>query len=121
MSYVQPIAPGFRYNLGTMIEQGKAGQCVCLAGNNIFKIQYAWQYRTFGILASDCKKDEVVGVWCMGGIYETDYYILGLQGGDVLSADSMFGCLTLQRRNNGFVVAETVSVVNGVLRFKLLV
>jgi hypothetical protein len=120
MAYVEAKAPGFRYGLGTMAADAVAGQCVRLTNENVFSVNDDAGKRSFGILAAACKKDELAGVFCMGGIYETDQYSGNIAGGEALSCDAQSGKLKTASGQE-FVVAEAISVVAGVLRFKLLV
>lgn len=120
MAYVEPKAPGFRYGLGTISEDAVAGQCVRLTNANEFSVNKDGTKRSFGILAASCKKGELCGVYCMGGIYETDQYTGSISPGDALSCDANTGKLKAASGND-FVVGEAISVVSGVLRFKLLV
>jgi hypothetical protein len=103
-----------------MAADGAAGQCVRLTNENVFSVNDDAGKRSFGILAAACSKDALAGVWCMGGIYETDQYSGNIAGGDALSCDAQSGKLKAASGDE-FVVAEAISVTSGVLRFKLLV
>ena len=120
MAYVEAKAPGFRYGLGTLSADGVAGQCVRLTNENVFTVNDDATKRSFGILAAACRKDELAGVFCMGGIYETDQYSGNVAGGNLLCCDGQTGKLKAVSGQE-FVVAEAISVTSGVLRFKLLV
>jgi hypothetical protein len=120
MAYVEPKAPGFRYGLGTIAANAVAGQCVRLSDANVFSVNDDAAKRSFGILAASCSKDELCGVYCMGGIYETDQYSGNIAAGDVLGCDAQTGKLKKAGAQD-FAVGEAISVVAGVLRFKLFV
>jgi len=120
MAYVEPKAPGFRYGLGTISADAVAGQCVRLTDVNVFSVNDDAAKRSFGILAVSCSKDALCGVHCMGGIYETDQYAGDIAAGDELACDAVTGKLKAASGDD-FVMAEAISVVSGVLRFKLLV
>lgn len=124
MAYIETKAPGFRYGLGTISADGTVGQCVVLSDNNVLTVNDDPTARSFGILAAGALEDELCAVLCMGGIYETDAYTGEISAGGLLACDAETGLL---RALNGeadpaeFAVAEAISVVSGVLRFKLLV
>jgi len=120
MAYVQPQAPGFRYGLGAISADAVAGQCVRLTDANVFSVNDDAAKRSFGILAAACAKDALCGVYCMGGIYETDQFTGDIAAGDELACDAETGTLKASSGDE-FVMAEAISVVSGVLRFKLLV
>ncbi len=120
MAYIEPKAPGFRYGLGTLSADGAAGLCVRLSGDNQFSVNDDPTKRSFGVLAAACRKDELCGVYCMGGIYETDQFTGTIAGGDALSCDGSTGKFK-KASGQDVVLAEAISVVTGVLRFKLLV
>jgi len=120
MAYVEAKAPGFRYGLGSMAADATAGQCVRLSNDNVFSVTDDATKRSFGILAAACQKDALAGVWCLGGIYETDQYSGNIAAGEVLGCDAQTGKLKKAGAQD-FVVAEAISVASGVLRFKLLV
>jgi hypothetical protein len=56
----------------------------------------------------------------MGGIYETDQHSGNIAAGDVLGCDAQTGKLKKAGAQD-FAVGEAISVVAGVLRFKLFV
>ncbi len=120
MPYVQPMAPGFRYGLGTISGGGETGQLVKLSGENIFSVNDDASARSFGLLVNTYKDGERCGVYCLGGIYETDRFVGTLAAGDELACDA--GSSTFKKAAEGdFIVAEAISISAGVLRFKLLV
>jgi len=118
--YVEPKAPGFRYGLGTISADGVEGQCVVLSDDNIFTVNADPTVRSFGILAATCEAELLCGVHCGGGIYDTDQYTGEITAADELACDADTGLLRTAAEGE-FVVAEAISVVSSVLRFKLLV
>jgi len=120
MAYIEPKAPGFLWGLGTISGAGTAGQCVKVAGNDVFAVNDNGNGRSFGVLAKSYRDGERVGVYCLGGVYETDQYAGTPVAGDLLVCDAATGKLKKQDGET-FVVAEALSVATGVLRFKLLV
>ena len=120
MAYLEPKAPGFRYGLGTISADAVAGQCVRLTDTNVFSVNDDAAKRSFGVLAASCDKDAMCGVYCMGGVYETDQYTGNISAGDELSCDENTGKLKAASGDE-FVVAEAISLASDVLRFKLLV
>ena len=120
MAYVEPKAPGFRYGLGAVSEDATVGQCVRLTDGDVFSVTDDAEVRSFGILAASCKKDELCGVYCLGGIYETDQYAGEIAASEALACDATTGTLKAASGDE-FVMGEAISVASGVLRFKLLV
>lgn len=121
MAYIEAKAPGFRYGLGTLSEAGEAGLCVALSGDNEFELNGDSTKRSFGILVGACVEDALCGVWCGGGIYETDQFTGStIAAGDELACDSSTS--KLKKAGEGdFVIGHALANVSGVLRFKLLV
>jgi len=120
MAYVQPMAPGFRYGLGTMQGAGAPGQLVKIAGDNLFTVNDDAETRSFGILERAVKDGEMPGIFCLGGIYETDQFSGSPNAGDALSCDAGTGLLKTASGDE-LVLAEAISLESDVLRFKLLV
>jgi hypothetical protein len=124
MAYVKELAPGFRFGLGTISADATAGQCVVVSDANEFSVNDDATARVFGILADDYDEDDRCGVHCLGGIYETDAYTGDITAGDALACDAetaLLRTLNAEADPAEFQVAEAISVVSGVLRFKLLV
>ena len=120
MAYIEPKAPGFSYGLGTINGAGAAGQCVKINGDNQFAVNTDPTARSFGVLTKSCKDGEMCGVFCMGGIYETDQVVGTPAAGDLLACDADTGKLKAADEGD-FPLGETISCQTGVLRFKLLV
>jgi len=120
MAYVQPLAPGFRYGLGAIAGGGSAGQLVLLSGDNEFSVNTDPAKRSFGILEKTYKDGELGGVFCLGGIYETDVFVGTPAPGDELACDAATGKLKVKGQGE-FAVGEVIAAATGVLRFKLYV
>jgi hypothetical protein len=120
MAYLEPKAPGFSYGLGTISGAGVAGQLVKVAGDNVFAVNDDADGVSFGVLAKSYADGEMCGVYCMGGIYETDQFEGSPEPGAQLACDADTGKLKAVAEGN-FVVGQAISLQNGVLRFKLTV
>jgi len=120
MAYVQPLAPGFRYGLGAISGAGSTGQLVRLTGDNVFSVNADPAKRSFGILEKTYKDGELCGVFCLGGVYETDIFVGTPAVGDELACDAQTGKLKVKGQGE-FAVGEVIAAVSGVLRFKLYV
>jgi len=120
MPYVQPLAPGFRYGLGTISGAGTAGQLVRISGENLITVNTDPAKRSFGMLERTYKDGEMPGVICSGGIYETDQFVGTPAPGDELACDAATGKLKVKGATE-FAVGEVISAGSGVLRFKLFV
>eukprot|EP00919_Chromeraceae_sp_WS-2016_P025793 GHVR01060934.1.p3 GENE.GHVR01060934.1~~GHVR01060934.1.p3 ORF type:complete len:121 (+),score=20.99 GHVR01060934.1:133-495(+) len=120
MPYVETKAPGLRYGMGTISGAGTVGQLVKVSDDNVFMVNDDPAVRSFGLLVGTYTDGEMCGVYCMGGIFETDQFAGDISAGDELACDADTG--TLKAAEEGeFVVGEAISVASGVLRFKLLV
>ena len=120
MAYVQPLAPGFRYGLGAIVGGGQAGQLVRLTGDNAFSVNTDPALRSFGLLERTTKDGELGGVFCLGGIYETNVFVGTPAPGDELACDAATGKLKVKGQGE-FAVGEAMASASGVLRFKLYV
>ena len=121
MSYLDAKFYGTAYGMGEMLEDGQAGQVVRLAGHNKFLLSNDPAKRSFGILYTDTKKDELCTVYTDGGIYETDNYTGDIKPGDLLKVDGKNKNLAAGVGTNDIAVGEAILVESGVLQFKLLV
>jgi hypothetical protein len=119
MPYVQPLAPGFRYGLGAITGGGSAGNLVRLTGDNEMSVNTDPAKRSFGLLEKTTKDGELGGVFCLGGIYETDVFVGSPAPGDELACDAT-GKLKVKGQGE-FAVGEVIAAASGVLRFKLYV
>jgi Uncharacterized conserved protein (DUF2190) len=119
MAHLQPLSPGFRYGLGLISGVGEMGQVVKLEGDDLFSVNTSPSTTSFGVLAGTYKDGEMCGVYCQGGIYDTDQHSGTIAAGDDLACDST-GKLR-KAATEEKVVALAMSFQSGTLRFKLLV
>ena len=120
MSFVNADHPGLAYGDGAMSGAGTVGQVVTVAGNDLFAVNTDPTVRSFGILRKDYAAGKMPGIWCRGGIYTTDVFEGTVVAGDPLRV-SANGKLTAGVDEGDLVIAEALSVVGGVLKFKLLI
>ena len=120
MAYMQPLAPGFRYGLGAISGPGATGQLVRLSGDNVLSVNTNPALRSFGILEKTYRDGELCGVFCLGGIYETDVFVGTPSAGDELACDATTGKLKVKGQGE-FAVGEVIAATSGTLCFKLYV
>ena len=120
MSFLNADHPGLAYGDGTMSGAGTLGQVVKVAGNDQFAVNTDATVRSFGILRKDYADGKMPGIWCGGGVYTTDVVEGTVNAGDELKV-SANGVLTAGVAAGDLVIAEAISVVSGVLKFKLLI
>jgi len=118
MAYLNACHPGLAYGDGFMQGAGSLGQFVKLVGDDTFEVNTDGTVRSFGVLMKDYADGEMPGVWCCGGVYETDQYSGSINPNDMLEIDAD-GKLTPV--TNKIEVAQAISVSGGILKFKLLV
>jgi len=119
MAFLNADHPGLAYGDGAMSGAGTLGQVVKVAGNDLFAVNTDAAVRSFGILRKDYADGKMPGIWCRGGIYTTDVFEGTVNAGDALKV-SENGKLTAGVGEGDLVIAEAISVVGGVLKFKLL-
>ena len=120
MSFINPCHRGLAYGDGYMQGDGQLGHLVSLAGNDLFSVNTDPEVRSFGILIKDYAGGEMPGIYCDGGVYETDAFEGTVVAGDDLKV-SAGGRLTNGVAAGEHVVAHAISVQSGVLKFRLLV
>ena len=120
MSFVNPSHRGLAYGDGYLQGEGKCGQVVKIAGDDLFAVNTDSQAKSFGILIQDYKNGEMPGIYCMGGVYETDVYEGTIHANDDLKVSSA-GKLTAGVGVGDLVVARAISVSSGTLKFRLLI
>ena len=121
MAIVDPKFPGVAYGMGTILEDGEAGQLVKLVGHDEFALNDDPAVRSFGILYKPAKAGEMCTVFTDGGIYETDNFSGSVNPGDLLKTDATNKNLVAGVAAGEIALAEALSVAGGILRFKLLV
>ena len=120
MAFINADHPGLAYGDGYMSGAGATGQVITVAGNDQFAVNTDPTVRSLGILRKDYADGKMPGIWCGGGVYTTDVYEGTVHAGDELKV-SANGKLTAGVIAGDEVIAEAISVVGGVLKFKLLI
>ena len=110
---------GLAYGDGHMQGDGRLGRFVKLVGDDLFAVNADPTTKSFGVLVKDYKDGEMPGIYCQGGVYETDVFEGTVTAGNELQIDSS-GALTAATQGNE-VVAQAISVSGGVLKFRLLI
>jgi hypothetical protein len=120
MAFINPCHRGLAYGDGHIQGDGQLGQVVRVAGDDLFTVNTDPGLRSFGILIKNYASGEMPGIYCNGGVYETDVFEGTISAGDdlVVSAN---GRLTNGGGSNDQVIAQAVSVSGGVLKFRLLI
>jgi len=75
---------------------------------------------SFGILAKDYANGQMPGIYCNGGVYETDVFDGTIQPGDALKV-SANGKLCAGVQTGEYVIARALAVTGGLLKFILLI
>ncbi|MHB9037072.1 MAG: hypothetical protein ACYC64_10410 [Armatimonadota bacterium] len=120
MAVLNPNHRGLAYGDGYMQGSGSCGQIVKLVGNDLFAVNTDPQAKSFGILIRDYNNGEMPGIFCMGGIYETDVFEGTINPNDDLKV-SANGKLTAGVQAGDLVVARAISLAGGTLKFRLLI
>lgn len=120
MPYLNPDHRGLAYGDGYLQGDGKLGQFVKLVGNDLFAVNTDPTAKSFGVLMRDYKNGEMPGIFCMGGVYETDVFEGTINPNDDLKV-STNGKLTAGVQAGDVVVARAISVTSGALKFRLLI
>jgi hypothetical protein len=118
--YLNPDHRGLAYGDGYLQGDGKLGQFVKLVGNDLFAVNTDPTAKSFGVLIRDYKNGEMPGIFCMGGVYETDVFEGTINANDDLKV-STNGKLTAGVQAGDVVVARAISVTSGALKFRLLI
>ena len=120
MGFINPCHRGLAYGDGYMDEDGQLGRLVSVVGDDQFAVNTDPAQRSFGILMKDYAKGDMPGIYCNGGIYETDVFKGNISAGDELKVATN-GKLTAGVGAGDLVVAQAISVQGGILKFRLLV
>jgi len=118
--FLNPNHRGLAYGDGFMQGAGSCGQFVKLVGNDLFAVNTDATAKSFGILIKNYSSGEMPGIFCMGGVYETDVFDGTIAAGDDLKV-STNGKLTAGIGASDLVVAKAISVSGGTLKFRLLI
>lgn len=120
MPFLNPNHRGLAYGDGYMQSEGQLGQFVKLVGDDLFAVNTNPQAKSFGVLIKDYKAGDMPGIFCSGGIYETDVFEGTVTAGSDLKV-SANGKLVAGITEGDIVVAEAISVSGGILKFRLLI
>lgn len=120
MAFLNPNHRGLAYGDGYLQGAGSCGQFVKLVGNDLFAVTTSSTDKSFGVLIKDYKSGEMPGIFCMGGVYETDVFEGNISAGDDLKVSGS-GKLVAGAGPDDQVVAKTISVSGGTLKFRLLI
>lgn len=120
MAFLNPNHRGLAYGDGYMQGAGSCGQFVKLVGNDLFAVNTDPTAKSFGFLIKDYKAGDMPGVFCMGGVYETDVFDGTINPNDDLKV-STNGKLMAGVTEGDEVVAKAISISGGVLKFRLLI
>lgn len=119
MSYITPVHQGLCYGDGILQGAGGLGQVVRLVGNDRFAVNTDPALQSFGVLAKDYKEGDMPGIYCNGGVYETDVFEGTIQAGDNLKV-STNGNLSAGVQQGEHVIARAIAVEGGLLKFRLV-
>jgi hypothetical protein len=118
--FLNPNHRGLAYGDGYMQGEGKLGQIVKIVGNDLFAVNTDPTAKSFGVLIKDYKNGEMPGIFCTGGVYETDVFEGNISPDDDLRV-SANGKLTAGAQAGDQVVARAISLSGGTLKFRLLI
>ena len=97
------------------------GQVVRIVGSDLFAVNTDPAQKSFGLLVKAYKSGELPGIFCQGGIYETDVFDGTPTPGSYLKTGPN-GRLTAGAIGVGEeAIAQTVSIADGILKFRLLI
>jgi len=119
MAYLNANHPGLAYGDGYMQGAGSMGQFVKAVGDDTFAVNTDSAVPSFGMLMKDYADGEMPGIWCNGGVYETDAFS-GTPGANELLKIDANGKL-VGGGTSADAVGQAISVSGGILKFKLLV
>ena len=112
---------GLAYGDGALQGDGSVGQVVRLVGADLFAVNTDPTQRSFGLLVKSYKAGEMPGVFCQGGIYETDVFEGTPAPGSFLKTSPSGKLAAGVIADGEEAIGQTISVVDGVLKFRLLV
>jgi hypothetical protein len=106
---------------GAMQGDGATAQVVRIVGQDLYAVNTDPTQRSFGLLVKSYKAGELPGIFCQGGIYETDVFEGTPTPGAFLKTGPS-GKLTAGAIAAGEeAIAQAISVVDGVLKFRMLI
>jgi len=119
MAYLNANHPGLAYGDGYMQGAGSMGQFVKAVGDDTFAVNTDPAVPSFGVLMKDYADGDMPGIWCNGGVYETDAFSGTPASNELLKIDGNGNLV-----GGGVAadaVAQAISVSGGILKFKLLI
>ena len=120
MAYITPNHQGLCYGDGYLSGAGSLGQVVRISDHDTFVVNTDPTMTSFGILAKDYTNGQMPGIFCNGGVYETDVFEGTVQAGDALKV-SANGKLCAGVQTGEHVIARAIAVQDGLLKFILLI
>ena len=120
MPFINPCHRGLAYGDGHIQGDGALGQVVAIAGNDLFAVNTDPSVQSFGVLIKDYASGDMPGIYCMGGVYETDVFEGTVNPGDDLKV-SANGKLTAGVQAGEEVIARAISASGGTIKFRLLI
>src|SRR3989339_620145 len=87
MAYLNANHPGLAYGDGFMQGAGGMGQFVKAVGDDTFTVNIDPAVPSFGVLMKDYADGEMSGIWCNGGVYETDQFSGAISANELLKID----------------------------------
>ena len=112
---------GLAYGDGHIQGDGKLGRFVKVVGDDLFAVNTDPTSASFGVLIKDYKDGEMPGIYCQGGVYETDVFEGTIGAGDELEIDTSGVLIVAGTQQGAKVVAQAISVSGGILKFRLLI
>ena len=121
MSFINPCHRGLAYGDGHIQGDGELGQVVTIVGNDLFAVNTDPAVKSFGVLIKDYAAGDMPGIYCNGGVYETDVFEGTINAGDDLKVSANGKLIGGTIGEGEHVVARAISVSGGTLKFRLLV
>ncbi|MHB9131147.1 MAG: hypothetical protein ACYDBB_08665 [Armatimonadota bacterium] len=120
MATLTPNHRGLAYGDGYLQGDGTRGQVVKLVGSDLFAVNTDPLTPSFGLLITDYTSGQMPGIYCGGGIYETDVFEGTIIAGEALKV-SAAGKLTNGVQAGELTIARAIAVDGGLLKFQLLI
>ena len=89
MAFINPCHRGLAYGDGYMESAGELGQVVKIVGSDLFAVNTDPTKKSFGLLIKSYAKNQMPGIYCMGGVYETDVFE-GIERVTIVALDREF-------------------------------
>ena len=121
MPFINPCHRGLAYGDGHIQGAGALGQVVSIAGNDLFAVNTDPTAPSFGLLIKDYAAGDMPGIYCMGGVYETDVFEGTISAGDAIKVSANGKLIGGVIGADELVIARAISVAGGTLKFRLLI